>query len=1396
MLPYTSFSQNVIDAYQWDNDLKHYSTEAVPGTDDYVMAGTKYNGGDFNEIHFMYYQANNLVVSKTYSLASGDKNDIRVVDIAVASPDVFYITCLMRDNFNKYGGHDMIKVLGVDNTGTIISNATITSGGNNHEFDNIYPLHSLYQNEALFICGYVNDNTSSYPAHPYYGGPTGGANGVDMRQAFVIKYDIGGGGILTGKTWDYFVTNTSSRNDYDMAIRMIPLSNGDIYVTGSCNVPIVDQGGTSFDYLSGTLSIFLNTTTMTDYSNKPFAKATTPVYDPYYGEGEYGVGMFKDPNSGGYFVVGNYFNSHTPYAKFNFYPYAGSFWLTYLDANHEPPLTSPNNRSLATWGSTWALQNLEGNNANSMLVAGMTTMDADQYNNCTNLSPLPTTNNVNPFLIELSPSFNGISISSTVNYAHVYTSGQGTGVEATGNSYYMLGGGLSNVAWNPTFAARNLPDVTDITMSAPIWNNNNSTLNTKLIRTDMNGDISAPCDFYGSCSPGFDDEIAKKFLPTIIAINYNLKYADDEMTSVDYLPIAMLECDGGYYRQSNPNTANIPEVKAMDILPNPATDKAILNITGSHAGETIHLTVHDITGKMLQEYSVEATASKLQQTIDVVTYPKGLVFIQVRFGDGNTITQNLLSSSYLLTFKERVMKFLLLACYAALCSITCYSQYYYGSSTRISLTGSASSGYRKSSSTINILTDWRFRCNTGNPSTVGLVQQIVNGFPNGPGNNDLAVLLLKNVDTNIIRSQNYIANTGINSTYSMRLVERSCNTCHDSIQYRYRLLKYFNDFVLDSFLLSVPQNPYFKIDSSMNALTIYVGVQNDIFQNTVSLQLKNVTPGGIPYIQNRLSGSLPIGLFPPTHFYSRIYRYHQYSSISSPIALNKHLIIGIKGKSITYNPGYTDAEGDSISVTPLLLHVSDSSGAHPLVYANYSTTGNGDTLNATQRAIVKYNINHHAVPIQYYAGYSYQQPFGAGNWNLDSHTGQFSFTAQDTGLYLLAFRIAEYRNSQLLGDMMSYRTVQVIDSNVTLPVISNPFAINGAVYNPTAQTLTVCANNPMSYKVKATTALPGAQIVLESNAPQATSGAAVSYYGQSSDSAVYSFSWTPTKQDGGQHYVYVDAVDTACGPNRFPLHQSKGLTIIVYAAKIHASKTRLCKGETTTLQSWSTAAFRQWSVLSGDPSLPCGNCASITVSPSVTTTYVLEEELGACSGLRDTVTIEVVQPINLHARDTSFAGGIPAGYQLQIDLTPMAGYYTYTWLPVNKVDNYQALAPHPVNASNHNTYYITVKDTFNCFSQTDTLTLNQNTAGVDDLNGGKGMAIYPNPTQKSFTISVVEQGKLVLSNAEGKQIQTYQISKGATVLSLPSGIATGVYQLSFYPASGAAVVHGSIVYKP
>ena len=90
-----------VKAHLYELDQKHYSTETVPGSDDYVMAGTIYNGSDYNSIHFLYFTSNTLTLEKNYSsfVEGGSANDLRVVDIAVtegADGPMFYITALLR----------------------------------------------------------------------------------------------------------------------------------------------------------------------------------------------------------------------------------------------------------------------------------------------------------------------------------------------------------------------------------------------------------------------------------------------------------------------------------------------------------------------------------------------------------------------------------------------------------------------------------------------------------------------------------------------------------------------------------------------------------------------------------------------------------------------------------------------------------------------------------------------------------------------------------------------------------------------------------------------------------------------------------------------------------------------------------------------------------------------------------------------------------------------------------------------------------------------------------------------------------------------------------------------------------------------------------------------------
>ena len=722
------------------------------------------------------------------------------------------------------------------------------------------------------------------------------------------------------------------------------------------------------------------------------------------------------------------------------------------------------------------------------------------------------------------------------------------------------------------------------------------------------------------------------------------------------------------------------------------------------------------------------------------------------------------------------------------------AQYFVGLGVATYNFSGALSGYKKSNTALFVKNTLRLRCNGFIGSTQGNSPDTLI-LPNSPLKN--CIFYLNNHDTSVIRSMNYIPQTNPSSHYSLSLTESSCNHCSHSLQYQTAFLKYFNEYATDSFILSTPQNPSFVVDSGIDALTVYHGTF-DIFQDLLCMNFENVTPGGIPYIFNRFNATPPappLPIHPPTHFYSRIYRFHDYANISSPDAQNRHMIIGVKGQNISYNPGYTDKEGDSINVVPLLLHVADTSPGHPLAYTNQNVFCNGSVLNAQQRDSIKSLIRNHTVPIQYQPGYSHTNPFGPGsNFVLNPKTGEFSFTAQDTGLYLLAFRVEEYRNSQLLGDFMSYRIAFVTDTSATLPVISNPFNITGGVYNAATQRIDVCAGLALSYSVKATSTLASAQLAATSNAQQTAPAASVNFTGQNTDSVGFNFSWTPGKDDIGYHYIYLDAVDTACGNGHFPAHQSKGITVYVHGVKIMASDTTVCEGDTATLQSY-TSGVNTWSVIQGDPYLPCVICDAIKVSPSVPTTYVLSNKYQQCNAY-DTITLWPVPSFSIQAsNDTGFTGPIPGNYSLSVSVSP-PGHYHYQWYPASKVSNATQPTTVPVGWTNHNMYVIEVKDTFGCFTRMDTVNVDANTAGVRDIAGAEQAFVYPNPTTGIFMMETSTSGLVTIMGSDGREIIRFGIGKGVSELKLPANSTPGIYTVIFEAEGSGAKTTRKLVYKP
>jgi uncharacterized protein YjdB len=64
--------------------------------------------------------------------------------------------------------------------------------------------------------------------------------------------------------------------------------------------------------------------------------------------------------------------------------------------------------------------------------------------------------------------------------------------------------------------------------------------------------------------------------------------------------------------------------------------------------------------------------------------------------------------------------------------------------------------------------------------------------------------------------------------------------------------------------------------------------------------------------------------------------------------------------------------------------------------------------------------------------------------------------------------------------------------------------------------------------------------------------------------------------------------------------------------------------------------------------------------------------------------------------------------------------------------------------------------------------------------------LYPNPTTGTFTIATPIEGIINVYTIDGKELQQYEVKAGTTAISLPSGLANGIYMLRFNGADGSS----------
>jgi hypothetical protein len=76
------------------------------------------------------------------------------------------------------------------------------------------------------------------------------------------------------------------------------------------------------------------------------------------------------------------------------------------------------------------------------------------------------------------------------------------------------------------------------------------------------------------------------------------------------------------------------------------------------------------------------------------------------------------------------------------------------------------------------------------------------------------------------------------------------------------------------------------------------------------------------------------------------------------------------------------------------------------------------------------------------------------------------------------------------------------------------------------------------------------------------------------------------------------------------------------------------------------------------------------------------------------------------------------------------------------------------------------------------------TEGTDGDNSV--FTVSPNPTTGAINLTTDVAGKVVIYTIDGKQLQENEAKEGVTCISLPAGIASGVYLLRFNGADGSS----------
>ncbi len=307
---------------------------------------------------------------------------------------------------------------------------------------------------------------------------------------------------------------------------------------------------------------------------------------------------------------------------------------------------------------------------------------------------------------------------------------------------------------------------------------------------------------------------------------------------------------------------------------------------------------------------------------------------------------------------------------------------------------------------------------------------------------------------------------------------------------------------------------------------------------------------------------------------------------NSPRYLNDPTPFACVGQSVSYNHGFNDIDGDSLS-----FELAPALGA-------------GGSL------------------IPYNPGYSFLQPIvttgGANAVQIDPATGTITFVPSIQQFSVVTVRVSEWRDGVQIGTYL--RDVQFA---IVVCANNNPSA--SGIDGTNQYTTSVCANEEICFNIVANDADAGQTVTMTWNG--GIPGATFSVVG--SPLPTGTFCWTPTVANIGQNLFSVTVADDACilnGVNNY------GYVIQVTPpfTPANAGPDQSVCGLSTTLQGVVPypSIPRLWTVISGsgtfsDPTSPTTTVSGLSPGPNV---FEWTLNYGSCGITSDQVTIVAYDP--------------------------------------------------------------------------------------------------------------------------------------------------------------------------